>query len=60
VARHSEGTRHIYRVNPDGLAALRAWLGNVWDQALTAFHKTVQADSTNPDEPVPDDPGQEP
>lgn len=61
VACHSEGTRRIYRVNPDGLAALRAWLDNVWEQALTAFHKAAEADPTDPTDPDHrDDRGQEP
>jgi DNA-binding PadR family transcriptional regulator len=36
-----EGTRRIYRLNPQGVAALRAWLEGVWDQALTDFHKAA-------------------
>jgi DNA-binding transcriptional ArsR family regulator len=31
------GTRRIYRVDPDGLAALRAELEQFWGRALVAF-----------------------
>lgn len=32
-----EGTRRLYRVNPSGLDAVRAWVDSFWDDALTAF-----------------------
>jgi len=44
VVVQAEGTRRVYRLNPDGVAALRAWLDRVWDDALTAFQKTTEAD----------------
>ena len=38
------GTRRIYRLNPQGVGALRTWLEGVWNQALTDIHKvTLQA-----------------
>jgi DNA-binding transcriptional ArsR family regulator len=40
VSDRAEGTRHIYVVNPAGLAALRADLDRFWTHALAAF-KTV-------------------
>jgi DNA-binding transcriptional ArsR family regulator len=43
VVSQAEGTRRIYRLNPDGVAALRAWLDRVWDEALTAFQKAAEA-----------------
>src|SRR3954452_19983830 len=42
VVSQPEGTRRIYRLNPQGVAALRAWLEGVWDQALTDFHKVAE------------------
>jgi DNA-binding transcriptional ArsR family regulator len=36
------GTRRIYRVDPDGLAALRADLERFWGQALTTFKTAVE------------------
>ena len=31
------GNRRIYRVNPDGVGALRAYLDQFWNRALAAF-----------------------
>jgi DNA-binding transcriptional ArsR family regulator len=42
VVSQPEGTRRIYRLNPQGVDALRTWLEGVWDQALTDFHKAVE------------------
>lgn len=44
VVDHADGTRRIYRLNPDGLAAMRAYLDRVWDEALTAYQKAVDTD----------------
>lgn len=43
VVSHPDGTRRVYRLNPDGVTALRAWLDGVWDTALTGFHKAADA-----------------
>jgi DNA-binding transcriptional ArsR family regulator len=37
VKDEAQGTRRIYRVDPRGLASLRAWLDQFWDEALDAF-----------------------
>jgi len=37
VVDRSEGTRRIYQIDPKGLGAMRAWLDQFWDSALTAF-----------------------
>jgi DNA-binding transcriptional ArsR family regulator len=42
VAR-PEGTRRVYRLNPDGVTALRAYLDRIWTEALTAFQKAAEA-----------------
>ena len=42
VLDHAEGTRRIYRVNPDGLAELRAQLDRFWSQTLTNFKALVE------------------
>jgi len=47
VVARAEGTRRVYRLNPDGVAALRAWLERVWDDSLSTFQKAAEAD---PDE----------
>ncbi len=36
------GTRRIYRLDPDGVGALRAYLDQFWNQALTAFQAAVE------------------
>jgi DNA-binding transcriptional ArsR family regulator len=36
------GTRRIYRVHPDGLAAMRADLERFWGKALAAYKAAVE------------------
>jgi DNA-binding transcriptional ArsR family regulator len=43
VVSRAEGTRRVYQLDPDGVAALRAWLDGVWTGALTAFQKAAEA-----------------
>lgn len=31
------GARRIYRIDPDGLAQLRAWIDGLWDDVLDNF-----------------------
>ena len=49
VVSRAEGTRRIYRLNPEGITALRAWLDGVWSDALTGFQKTAEATSHDPE-----------
>lgn len=46
VSYDEEGTRNIYRIEPDGLAVLRAWLDDFWATALDRFeaHARQRAD----------------
>ena len=37
VVDRAEGTRRVYEIDPHGLGALRAWLDQFWDDALSAF-----------------------
>jgi DNA-binding transcriptional ArsR family regulator len=37
------GTRRLYQVNPDGVAALRAYFDRFWSQSLAAFKKAVES-----------------
>lgn len=37
VREHAEGTRRIYRIDPRGIGAMRAWLDEHWAAALAAF-----------------------
>jgi DNA-binding transcriptional ArsR family regulator len=47
VSTRADGTRVVYQVNPEGVAAMRAYLDLVWQDALHAFHKA--ADAADPD-----------
>lgn len=42
VDDRAHGTRRLYRVDPDGVAAMRDYLDGFWDQALTAFKAAVE------------------
>ena len=42
VTDRPDGTRRIYRVEPDGLAVLRADLERYWGQALAAYKAVVE------------------
>jgi DNA-binding transcriptional ArsR family regulator len=46
VADRSEGTRRVYYIDPNGLGALRRWLDQFWDEALTAFQAEAEGDGT--------------
>ena len=46
VADRPEGTRRVYYIDPNGLGALRLWLDQFWDQALTAFQAEAEGDVT--------------
>jgi DNA-binding transcriptional ArsR family regulator len=49
VVSRAEGTRRIYRLNPEGVTALRTYLDRIWAEALTAFAKAAQAAPTDPE-----------
>jgi DNA-binding transcriptional ArsR family regulator len=38
------GNRRIYQLDPDGVGALRAYLDQFWNRALTAFQVAVERD----------------
>jgi DNA-binding transcriptional ArsR family regulator len=42
VTDSAVGTRRLYRVDPDGVAAIRAYLDRLWDTALDAFKQAVE------------------
>src|SRR5919198_6425742 len=42
VMDRANGTRRIYRVDPDGLAALRDQLDRFWNQALSNYKELVE------------------
>lgn len=41
VADRAEGTRRIYRIDPQGLGPLRAWLDRFWSDALASYAAEV-------------------
>ena len=49
VTDRSAGNRRIYRVDPDGLAALRTQLDRFWNEALANYKQLVEQ-STEEDE----------
>lgn len=42
VADRAEGTRRVYHIDPNGLAAVRRWLDEFWTAALDAFKAEVE------------------
>jgi DNA-binding transcriptional ArsR family regulator len=42
------GTRRLYRVDPDGLSAVRAWVDSFWDDALAAFVEHAEQPHAEP------------
>jgi DNA-binding transcriptional ArsR family regulator len=42
VRERREGTRNFYSVNGDGLAELREYFDEVWDEALAAFKQAAE------------------
>jgi DNA-binding transcriptional ArsR family regulator len=45
VIDQPSGTRRIYRVDPDGLASLRADLERFWGKALAAYKTVVEQET---------------
>jgi len=42
VVDHAAGTRRVYRVDPEGLAALRDYLDGFWNRALAAYKEAAE------------------
>jgi DNA-binding transcriptional ArsR family regulator len=45
VVDQPDGARRIYQVDPDGVDALRGYLDQFWNQALTAFKAAAERPS---------------
>jgi len=43
VTMQAQGTRRLYAIRPEGLAALRAWLDLFWDEALNRFAAATES-----------------
>lgn len=62
VTSAAEGNRRIYRLDPQGVAALRSWLNGVWEHALADFHKFAEqavADETTGTTETDQSPGEQ-
>jgi DNA-binding transcriptional ArsR family regulator len=46
VTNRAQGTRRVYQIDPHGLGAIRAWLDQFWDEALTAFKEEAERAET--------------
>ena len=44
VTDRAEGTRRVYQIDPNGLAAVRRWLDQFWDAALASFQAELERD----------------
>jgi DNA-binding transcriptional ArsR family regulator len=42
VSKRKDGTRRLYRVEPNALADLRAYFDSFWEQALAGFKAAVE------------------
>ncbi|HET6160123.1 MAG TPA: metalloregulator ArsR/SmtB family transcription factor [Dongiaceae bacterium] len=42
VAETRQGTRHYFAIAPEGIGALRAYLDELWGDALAAFARHVE------------------
>jgi DNA-binding transcriptional ArsR family regulator len=43
VSERPDGTRRVYRVDREGVVALRAYFEGFWDRALAAFEAEAEA-----------------
>lgn len=41
VAERRDGTRHLYRIDDQGIAALRTYLESLWNDTLAAFKEAA-------------------
>jgi DNA-binding transcriptional ArsR family regulator len=49
VAESTEGTRHIYRIDPRGIGAMRDWLDQYLGDALEAFKAYAETREGKPE-----------
>ena len=48
IEHHSVGTRNLYVLAPDGMAAAQQWLTRTWDTALAAYAAEVSRAGRRP------------
>ncbi len=44
VSERRDGTRRLYRLDPSGLASLRAYLDRFWSEALAGFKAAAESE----------------
>lgn len=49
VTESTQGARHIYRIDPRGVGAMRDWLDQYLGDALEAFKAYAEAQETDPE-----------
>jgi DNA-binding transcriptional ArsR family regulator len=47
VVDRAEGTRRVYYIDPKGLGAIRKWLDQFWDEALSAFQSELEKEESD-------------
>jgi DNA-binding transcriptional ArsR family regulator len=47
VTERREGTRRLYRLDPDGLGEVRDYFDDFWNEALAAFKVTAEEERRN-------------
>ncbi len=53
VVEHAEGTRRIYRLHDEGVAAVHRYLTEVWGSAATRFRLVAENTAENTDDTEP-------
>src|SRR5919205_2018227 len=48
VTERRDGTRRFYRIDPDGLAAIRDYFDDFWNEALAAFKAAAENEGREP------------
>ncbi len=51
VTDRAEGTRRLYAIDRDGLAAIRAYFDQFWDDALDSFRRVAEQSAPAPPRP---------
>jgi DNA-binding transcriptional ArsR family regulator len=46
VTERREGTRRLYRIDPAGVAALRDYFDDFWNEALAAFKAAAESEGS--------------
>jgi DNA-binding transcriptional ArsR family regulator len=46
VTERRDGTRRLYRIDPEGLAAIRDYFDDFWNEALAAFQAAAESEGS--------------